>query len=121
MEHSIDTLETGRLAELDVTGGLVTRFQYVGAAMIAETDAAGDVMRRYVHGPCMDAPMVRYDYTSAGALEGRRWLLSDPRRIKLPPDSRFGWMKDGGHVSSTAICRKRIVAGRACYALDGVS
>jgi RHS repeat-associated protein len=36
-------------------------------------------MRRYVHGPGMDAPLVRYDYTSAGALEGRRWLLADER------------------------------------------
>jgi hypothetical protein len=34
-------------------------------------------MRRYVHGPGLDAPLVRYDYTSAGALEGRRWLLAD--------------------------------------------
>jgi hypothetical protein len=36
-------------------------------------------MRRYVHGPGMDAPLVRYDYDGAGALEGRRWLLADER------------------------------------------
>jgi RHS repeat-associated protein len=69
----------GRLFEVDVTGGALTRFQYDGAALIAEYDQNGDMVRRYVHGLGMDAPLVRYDYAASGALEGRRWLLADER------------------------------------------
>ena len=69
----------GRLFELGVTGGALTRFQYDGAALIAEYDQTGSLVRRYVHGPRMDAPLVRYDYGASGVLEGRRWLMADER------------------------------------------
>jgi|GEM_PF-3456918 len=35
-----------------------TRFQYDGLALIGEYDGAGGVMRRYVHGPGVDEPIV---------------------------------------------------------------
>lgn len=61
----------GRLAQ--TSGGTTTRFLYDGPDAIGEYDGAGALLRRYVHGPGVDEPLV--------AFEGgeRRWLLADER------------------------------------------
>ena len=53
-----------------------TRFQYDGLALIGEYNGAGGVMKRYVHGPGVDDPIVWYE--GAGTAD-RRWLHSDER------------------------------------------
>ena len=54
----------GRLYE--TTGGAtgVTRFLYDGDALIAEYDASGAMLRRYVHGVGADVPLVWYEGAS---------------------------------------------------------
>src|SRR6185312_8096477 len=48
--------------------GTTTQFLYDGTDLIAEFDGAGNVLRRYVHGPGDDEPLVAYDYTQGGAM-----------------------------------------------------
>lgn len=55
-------------------GSTATRFAYDGDALIAEYDDAGNLLRRYVHDPGVDEPLVWYD---SGA--PRRWLHADER------------------------------------------
>jgi RHS repeat-associated protein len=73
--HTIGVLyATARLRETSVGGGSVTRFLYDGADMIAEYNAANALLRRYVHGPGADEPLVWYEGSGAG---DRRWLIAD--------------------------------------------
>ncbi len=51
----------------------VTRFSYDGADVVGEHDGSNALLRRYVHGPGVDEPLVRYD-VATGA---RRWLVAD--------------------------------------------
>ena len=44
-----------------VAGSSTRRFLYDGVDIIAELDTSGNVLRRYVHGPRVDEPLVRYD------------------------------------------------------------
>jgi RHS repeat-associated protein len=53
-----------------------TRFQYDGTDLIAEYNASNQLMRRYVHGPGADEPLVWYEGTGTS---GRRWLHQDER------------------------------------------
>jgi RHS repeat-associated protein len=53
-----------------------TWFQYDGLALIGEYSGAGGALRRYVHGPGVDDPIVWYE--GAGTAD-RRWLHSDER------------------------------------------
>ncbi len=70
---SMDYDPVGRLSE--VTGsGVTTKFVYSGSQMIAETNTSGTTLRRYVHGPGVDEPIVWYE--GAGTTD-RRWLMSD--------------------------------------------
>ncbi|MES2339055.1 MAG: RHS repeat-associated core domain-containing protein [Pseudomonadota bacterium] len=64
----------GRLATIN--GGADVRFDYDGQDMIAESDAAGALTRRYVHGPGVDEPLVWYE--GSGTTD-RRWLSADER------------------------------------------
>lgn len=64
----------GRL--LAYTAGTTTRFAYDGAALVAELDTGGAMLRRYVHGPGTDEPVVWYE--GAGTAD-RRWLQADER------------------------------------------
>lgn len=75
----------GRLHE--VVGGATKRFLYDGADVIAEQDASGTVLRRYVHGPGVDEPLVWYE---GSGTNDRRWLLADERGsvIGITDDSR---------------------------------
>jgi RHS repeat-associated protein len=59
-----------------VAASSTTRFLYDGAAAIAELDASGNVLRRYVHGPGVGEPVVWYEGADAS---DRRWLIADER------------------------------------------
>jgi RHS repeat-associated protein len=74
----------GRLYQASVSGGAATRFLYdpgsgsgAGSAdMIAEYNGSNALLRRYVHGPGVDEPLVWYEGTG---LSDRRWLHADER------------------------------------------
>lgn len=58
---------------------ITTRFAYDGLDRIAEYDGAtgtGNVLRRYVHGPGVDEPIVWYE---GAGLTDRRFLSADER------------------------------------------
>lgn len=59
----------GRLYETNVSGGSVTRFVYDGDELVAEYDAAGTMLKRYIHGPGTDDPLAWLD----GAAVGGSW------------------------------------------------
>ena len=64
-----------RLYQL-ISGASTTRFQYAGASLMAEYDGANAMLRRYVHGPGTDEPLVWYE--GAGT-SNRRFLQADER------------------------------------------
>ncbi|GGH09043.1 hypothetical protein GCM10007420_27300 [Glycocaulis albus] len=66
----------GRLYQTAQVSGATTRFLYDGANLIGEYNASNALLRRYVQGPGLDAPLVRYD--GAGT-SNRRWLITDER------------------------------------------
>jgi RHS repeat-associated protein len=57
-------------------GGATTRFGYDGSDLIAEYNGSNTLLRRYVHGPGSDVPLVWYEGTG---LTDRRWYHSDER------------------------------------------
>ena len=59
-----------------VGAGVTTRFGYDGVNLIAEYNASNTLLRRYVHGPGSDEPLVWYEGT---ALTDRRFLHADER------------------------------------------
>lgn len=63
----------GRLRQT-VAGGATTQFLYGGNALLAEYDGAGTLLRRYVHGPGIDEPLVWYE---GAGLTDRRYLIAD--------------------------------------------
>jgi RHS repeat-associated protein len=63
----------GRLYET-VGSGVATRFLYDGVDAIAEYNASGTMLRRYVHGPGVDEALVWYEGASTS---DRRWLHAD--------------------------------------------
>jgi RHS repeat-associated protein len=66
----------GRLYQTAQVSGATTRFLYDGANLIGEYNASNALLRRYVQGPGLDAPLVRYDGTGTS---NRRWLITDER------------------------------------------
>jgi len=64
----------GRLHQTTTSGGTVTRYLYDGPNLIGEYTGtgAGSLLRRYVHGPGTDEPLIWYDTDVAA-----RWLLAD--------------------------------------------
>lgn len=83
--------QENRLATISGLGGLTydpigrlvissaqyaTRFGYDGANMIAEYNASNTLLRRYVHGPGVDEPLVWYEGSGTG---DKRWLHADER------------------------------------------
>ena len=62
----------GRLRQ--TVGTATTQFLYDGDRLSAEYNAAGAVLRRYVHGPGVDEPLVWYE--GAGTAD-RRYLIAD--------------------------------------------
>ena len=63
----------GRLRQT-VAGGATTQFLYGGNALLAEYSGAGTLLRRYVHGPGIDEPLVWYE---GAGLTDRRYLIAD--------------------------------------------
>jgi RHS repeat-associated protein len=61
---------------MQTSGSAITRFAYDGADLIGEYDAAGNLLRRYVHGAGDDEPLVWYE--GSGTTD-RRWLHADER------------------------------------------
>jgi RHS repeat-associated protein len=55
-------------------GGVTTLFHYDGDRLIAEYSGTGTLLRRYVHGPGVDEPLVWYE--GAGTADPR-WLIAD--------------------------------------------
>ena len=60
----------------EVAGSSTVRFVYDGADIIAEYNTSGAVIRRYVHGPWIDEPLVWYE--GSGSTD-RRHLYADER------------------------------------------
>ena len=65
----------GRLWQVSGGSG-TTRFVYDGDRLIAEYNGAGSLLRRYVHGPGVDEPLVWYEGAGVGA-GSRRYLHAD--------------------------------------------
>ena len=59
-----------------LTAAATRKFAYDGLNLIAEYDGAGAVLKRYVHGPGSDEPLV--EYTGSGT-SARSWLHTDER------------------------------------------
>lgn len=65
----------GRLAQTSA-GASVTGFLYDGVDMVAEYNATGTLVRRTVHGPATDEPLVWYE---GSGTSNPRWLHADER------------------------------------------
>jgi RHS repeat-associated protein len=65
---------TGRLYQ--TAASAATRFQYDGTDLVAEYNGANALLRRYVHGPGDDEPLVWYE---GSGTSDRRWLHHDER------------------------------------------
>jgi RHS repeat-associated protein len=66
----------GRLLTTSSTAAPLTRFHYDGAGLIAEYNSSNALLRRYVHGPGVDEPIVWYE---GSGLTDRRFLMADER------------------------------------------
>ncbi len=64
----------GRLYETVGTTTGTTRFLYDGDELIAEYDSAGTLLRRYVHGPSDDDPLLWYEGATLGT---RKQIFTD--------------------------------------------
>jgi RHS repeat-associated protein len=64
----------GRL--IRALGAADTRYAWDGLDLAVEQNASGIVLRRYVHGPGMDEPLVWYE---GSGTSDRRWLHADER------------------------------------------
>ncbi|WP_229954365.1 RHS repeat domain-containing protein [Parasphingorhabdus litoris] len=64
----------GRLHQ--TTGSTTTRLGYDGVDLIAEYDAGGNLLRRYVHGPGTDDPILWYEGTGTS---NKRYMHKDER------------------------------------------
>jgi RHS repeat-associated protein len=63
-----------------LAGTSTTRFAYDGLDRIAEYDGSNNLLRRYIHAPEIDSPIVWYEGTGTS---DRRFLSSDERRSVL--------------------------------------
>lgn len=63
----------GRLRRTTLAG-TITDLMYDGVDLVAEYDGAGTLLRRYVHGPGVDEPLVWYEGT---ATTNKTWLYAD--------------------------------------------
>jgi RHS repeat-associated protein len=63
----------GRLRRTSVAA-MTTSLVYDGAALVAEYDDSDNVLRRYVHGPGIDEPLVWYEGSGTGS---KQWLIKD--------------------------------------------
>ena len=63
----------GRLRQT-VIAGTDTRLAYDGVDLVAEYDGAGTLLRRYVHGPGVDEPLVWYE---GSGTTSKNWFYAD--------------------------------------------
>lgn len=63
----------GRLHQTNL-GGTVTNLVYDGTDLVVEYDGAGTLLRRYVHGPGVDEPLVWYE---GSGTTGKNWFYAD--------------------------------------------
>lgn len=63
----------GRLRRTTLAGA-ITDLAYDGVDLVAEYDGAGTLLRRYVHGPGIDEPLVWYEGSTTTA---KSWLYAD--------------------------------------------
>jgi hypothetical protein len=67
----------GRLVQVYANGGAsVTPMDYLGNQLITEMNGSNQLIRRYVHGPGDDAPLVWYE---GSGTSDKRWLHADER------------------------------------------
>ena len=80
---------------LEGAGGDV-RFLWSGAQLVAECDAGGAVLRRYMHGDSIDRPLVWYE---GSAMAGnRRHLYADERgSVLMVRDGSNDWIARHSH------------------------
>nr|WP_281174046.1 RHS repeat-associated core domain-containing protein [Methylomicrobium agile] len=71
--HSLAYDGAGRLRQTTLAGA-VTNLAYDGVDLVAEYDSAGTLLRRYVHGPGVDQPLVGYEGSGTA---NKSWLYSD--------------------------------------------
>ena len=64
-----------------------TRFAYDGANLITEYNGSGTMVRRYVHGPGVDEPIVWYE---GSGTSDRRWLHADERGSVIAASNSSG-------------------------------
>ena len=69
----------GRLYE--VQGDVTTRFIYDGNAIIAELDGSNTILRRYVHGPVGDEPLVWYEGAALSDAQRRHLIRNEQGSI----------------------------------------
>ncbi|EIC30148.1 RHS repeat-associated core domain-containing protein [Methylomicrobium album] len=71
--HSLAYDGAGRLRQTTLAG-TVTNLAYDGVDLVAEYDSAGTLLRRYVHGPGVDQPLVGYEGSGTA---NKSWLYAD--------------------------------------------
>ncbi|MDP3528377.1 MAG: hypothetical protein Q8R93_03610, partial [Methylicorpusculum sp.] len=54
--------------------GVITNLSYDGSDLVAEYNSTGTLLRRYVHGPGVDQPLVWYE---GAVTTNKTWLYSD--------------------------------------------
>ena len=64
----------GRMRQEVLNGTTTTQYLYDGTDLVAEYDGSGTLLRRYVHGPGIDEPLVAYNGAGTAAKE---WLYAD--------------------------------------------
>jgi RHS repeat-associated protein len=78
----------GRLGQSS-SSSATTRFQYDGTELVTEYNASNQRLRRYVHGPGTDEPLVWYE--GSGTTD-RRWLHQDERGSTVAVSNAAGNM-----------------------------
>ncbi len=68
-------------------GSTTTKFLYDGADLIAEYNASGTLLRRYVHGPGSDEPLIWYEGSSTS---NPRYLHADQKGSIIATTSKSG-------------------------------
>ena len=66
---------TGRLQQT-IVNGATTQFLYEGDALVAEYDGSNNILRRYVHGPSVDNPVVWFEGSAVGTANAS-YLIAD--------------------------------------------
>lgn len=77
----------GRLFQTSGGASGTTQYLYDGDALVAEYNSAGTMLRRYVHGPGADVPLVWYEGSTVGAVNRRYFHADNQGSILAVADS----------------------------------